>query len=135
MDPRVELITRLLKEKNGCRLSARDAGLVLGISEGYFLRLFKREAGTTFRRYKRAARIAGVVSFLTDYLMPLKQVAVVAGYEDVSNFHRDFKQVRGVSPRQWRLAAFRRRIQLWEGPEYQNCAVLTLPDDRERPQL
>jgi AraC-like DNA-binding protein len=115
MDPRVELITRVITKRKNARLSARQAGSLLGICEGHFLRLFKQEAGTTFRRYKREARISGAVNLLTDSAVAVKQIARVAGYEDVSNFHRDFKLVQGISPRQWRLTEFRRRSQRLEG--------------------
>ena len=115
MDPRVELITRVIARRETNRLSAREAGSLLGICEGHFLRLFKREAGTTFRRYKREARINGAVNLLTDTAVSVKKIALVVGYEDVSNFHRDFKQVQGISPRQWRLMEFRKRSQCLDG--------------------
>jgi AraC-like DNA-binding protein len=115
MDPRVELIRSVITNRNNARLSARQAGSLVGICEGHFLRLFKQEAGTTFRQYKREARINGAVSLLTDCTMAVKQIAGIAGYEDVSNFHRDFKLVQGVSPRQWRLTEFRKRSQRLKG--------------------
>lgn len=109
MDPRVELITQVVAQRK--TLSAREAGSLIGICEGHFLRLFKREAGITFRRYKREARINGTINLLTDSAVAVKQIALIAGYDDVSNFHRDFKQVRGISPRQWRLMEFHRQSQ------------------------
>jgi len=111
MDPRVELITKMIAKRNTGKLSASDAGSLLGICQGHFLRLFKQEAGVTFRQYKRVARISRAVNLLTDSDAAVKQIALIAGYEDVSNFHRDFKEVQGISPRQWRLMEFRRRSQ------------------------
>jgi len=104
VDPRIQVITKLMEgQQLDSRISARAAGSILGISEGHFLRLFKREVGTTFRRYRREARITGIADLLTRHAASVKSVARAAGYEDVSNFHRDFKQVRGMSPRQWQL--------------------------------
>jgi len=113
MDPRVELIVRVIaKQDPSRRLSARDAGSLLGVCEGHFLRIFKREVGITFRRYKRAARIAGIDSFLRDKAVGVKQIASIAGYDDVSNFHRDFKQVRGMSPGQWKILELGKRLEM-----------------------
>jgi AraC-like DNA-binding protein len=113
MDPRIALIIRVIaRQKNGSNMSAREAGSHLGICEGHFLRLFKQELGITFRRYKREARITGIVDLLTDNLLAVKEVASAAGYEDVSNFHRDFKQVRGMSPRQWKMNELSKRHHL-----------------------
>ena len=80
------------------------------------MRLFRREKGMTFRRYRREARIAAIVSLLKDNSAPVKQIAGLAGYGDVSNFHRDFKRVQGMSPRQWRLMEFGREVA-----KFQNC--------------
>ncbi len=79
MDPRVELITRVVADQKAAgRLSAKEAGSLLGLCEGHFLRLFKHEVGITFRRYKRLARIAGIATLLTDNILPVKQIAGVA---------------------------------------------------------
>lgn len=103
MDARVALITRVIAERKAGSLSAQEAGALLGLCEGHFLRLFKQEVGMTFRRYKREARIGAIVNLLRQNQASVKQIASVAGYEDTSNFHRDFKQVQGMSPRQFRL--------------------------------
>ncbi len=113
MDPRIQFIMGLTAEvANASGLSALEAGTLLGISEGHFLRLFKRETGTTFRRYRRAARIASTAKLVADNARSVKQIAHGAGYGDLSNFHRDFKQVCGMSPREWRLKEFGRRSHL-----------------------
>jgi AraC-like DNA-binding protein len=114
MDARVELITRVIAERKSGQLSAREAGPLVGLSESHFLRLFKREAGTTFRRFKREVRISIAASLLADYANSVKQIASATGYEDQSNFHRDFKRVRGMSPRQWKLTELRRKIAIDE---------------------
>jgi AraC-like DNA-binding protein len=113
MDPRVETIARIIvEEKNANNLSARKAASLIGVCEGHFLRLFRRALGTTFRRYKRAARIAGAAALMSNKNVPTKEAASVAGYSDVSNFHRDFKQVRGMSPRQWKMKEIDRQSQV-----------------------
>jgi AraC-like DNA-binding protein len=114
MDPRVALITRVIAERKTGQLSAREAGLLVGLSESHFLRLFKQEAGTTFRRFRREARISVAANLLADHAVSVKQIASAAGYEDQSNFHRDFKRVRGMSPRQWKLTELRRKITIKE---------------------
>ena len=102
MDPRIRLITQAVVTNKG-ELSANEAASRIGLCEAHFLRLFKLEVGTTFRRFKRSARIALATRLLADHTQPLKQIAGAAGYEDASNFHRDFKKVHEMTPRQWRL--------------------------------
>jgi len=112
MDPRVELVIREIGRQKGSNISASEAGALLGICEAHFLRLFKHEVGTTFRRYKRQARITAIVELLAANALAVKQVASVAGYQDVSNFHRDFKKVHGMSPRQWKMNELSKRHEL-----------------------
>jgi hypothetical protein len=40
---------------------------------------------------------------LRDGVLPIKTIAFNCGYTEVSNFHRDFKNVYGTSPMQMRL--------------------------------
>lgn len=131
MDPRVTLIIQVIAtQKATCPLSAKAAGNLLGLSEGHFLRLFRREKGTTFRRYRREARIAAIIRLLRDNAASVKQIAGIAGYGDVSNFHRDFKQVQGMSPRQWRLMEFSKMSQSFKTPQDTSSDVIVVPDDQ-----
>jgi AraC-like DNA-binding protein len=107
MDTRIAFITRVIAEQNVERqLSARSAASLLEMSEGHFLRLFRREVGTTFRRYRRTARISAVAVMLAKRAASIKAVAQTAGYQDISNFHRDFVLVHGMTPRKWQLKEF-----------------------------
>jgi len=105
VEPRVRVVLKILDEQRvGSRWCLSDAANLLGLSQEHLQRLFKREVGVPFRQYLRRSRIEAAAEMLRRNALSIKETALASGYDDVSNFHRDFKQVYGVSPRQWRLA-------------------------------
>lgn len=104
MDPRIRIILRIIEEQKGPgQLASIQAGGLLGVSEAHFLRLFHEDVKTTFRRYLRGIRMDRAAELLKDPTLSIKGIAVDSGYNDVSNFYRDFKQVHGMNPRQLRV--------------------------------
>jgi AraC-like DNA-binding protein len=108
VDPRVQIVVKIIGEQKGeIHLTLRASSRLLGVSEAYLLRLFKREVGTTFRRYLRKERMAQAAELVSDPSLAIKRIALVSGYSDVSNFYRDFKQAHGMSPRELRVRHLR----------------------------
>jgi AraC-like DNA-binding protein len=107
MDPRIRMILRVIDEQRGLdELAPAEAGVLLGISAAYFLRLFQEEVRTTFGRYLREVRMNRAAEQLKDPMLSIKLIAKDSGYEDLSNFYRDFKQVHGMNPKQARIIEF-----------------------------
>ncbi|WP_253913206.1 GlxA family transcriptional regulator [Pseudoruegeria sp. HB172150] len=69
-----------------------------------FLRRFAAATGMTPGEYCRAVRIARARELLEGGNLPLKQIAEVLGYVDVSSFTRAFRRAHGLPP-----GAYRRR--------------------------
>jgi AraC-like DNA-binding protein len=105
MDPRIRVILRIIEERKGLTpLVPNDTGKLLGLSEAHFLRLFHRHVGITLRRYMRQARMNRAAKLLKNPTLSIKGIAFTCGYDDISNFYRDFKQVHAINPRQARFA-------------------------------
>jgi AraC-like DNA-binding protein len=104
MDQRIRIIMRVIEERNGTRqLGSNESGKLLGLSEAHFLRLFHRQVGTTFGRYLRQVRMNRAAGLLKNHTLSIKGIALDSGYNDISNFYRDFKKVHGINPRQVRV--------------------------------
>ncbi len=72
------------------------------LSPPYFCKLFKRHIGVAPMKYHTNQRIAWAQSLLTDTSIPIKQIALTAGYEDQLYFSALFKKHTHVSPRKYR---------------------------------
>ena len=84
-----------------------DAAREAGASPFHFLRLFERVLGVTPHQYVLRVRLARAAKLLAQEELTVTDVALEAGFADLSNFVRTFRRVAGVSPREFRRAAHR----------------------------
>jgi AraC-like DNA-binding protein len=80
-----------------------------GLSAFHFLRLFSRVIGVTPHQYLVRSRLRRAARLLASGGGPIIDVALDAGFGDVSNFVRTFHRASGMSPRAFRKAARRDR--------------------------
>lgn len=73
-----------------------------GLSYSYISRVFKEETGQSFLSYVTQLRFAYVKEQLAQTARPIKDVIADAGYYDLTNFLRKFKNIEGVTPSQYR---------------------------------
>lgn len=72
------------------------------LSKDHFIRLFKKETGTTPLQYINQKKIEKAQLILITDNMPVKNIAYLLAYEDHSYFNRLFKKVTGITPQQYR---------------------------------
>ncbi len=76
-----------------------------GYSHRRFLTLFQREVGLTPKRYCRVRRFQRATRRLAAApTMSLASLAVEAGYSDQPHFTREFRQIAGITPTEYRAA-------------------------------
>jgi len=74
-----------------------------GLGRFHFLRAFRAATGTTPHQYLVAARLRRAARLLLTTRLPVTDVALEAGFGDLSNFIRTFRRAAGRSPRAFRL--------------------------------
>ncbi|MBX3529646.1 MAG: AraC family transcriptional regulator [Rhizobiaceae bacterium] len=72
-----------------------------------FSRFFKRNTGHNFVDYLRKLRIAQACRMLSDTDEPITEICFAVGYFNISNFNRNFRAERGMTPSAYRRAAGR----------------------------
>lgn len=82
----------------------------LSVSPSYLSSLFKKEMGVSLTDYVNGCRIDHAKMLLLWSELPLKQVALQCGVEDLYYFSRMFKRFTGQTPRTWQQAE-RQRLQ------------------------
>jgi AraC-like DNA-binding protein len=75
------------------------------LSPYHFLRSFKAVTGVTPHQWLLRARLRAAAEKLVLSRVPVTEIALDVGFEDLSNFTRTFRAEFGTSPRQYRLAA------------------------------
>ncbi len=87
------------------KVSLEDVAEEVSLSPTYFSRLFKEEAGQSFKVYLNDLRIGEAKNLLAETVIPLIDVAASVGFEDQSYFSRVFRNVVGISPGRFRRTA------------------------------
>ncbi|MFP2929218.1 helix-turn-helix transcriptional regulator [Pyxidicoccus sp. 3LG] len=83
-----------------CSLDALAA--LAGLSSFHFLRLFREMTGQTPRQFVIATRLRTAATALRTKREPITEVAMDAGFGDLSHFTTSFTRTFGVSPRDYR---------------------------------
>ncbi|MFI3169136.1 MAG: helix-turn-helix domain-containing protein [Faecalibacterium sp.] len=66
----------------------------------YFSKVFKEHTGQTFSKYLAQIRMENAQRYLEESTYTVSQVAIMCGYNSVSNFIRTFKNYYGETPKQ-----------------------------------
>ncbi len=74
----------------------------LGIDKSYFIRLFKKNMGTSPLRYYLNLKMDAAKDSLRNSEKPIRTIARELGYVDEFYFSRIFKMYEGVSPQRYR---------------------------------
>lgn len=72
------------------------------LSKDHFIRLFKKEMGSTPLRYLNLRKIEKAQLLLISTDMPIKNIARQLSFNNLSNFNRLFKQISGNTPESYR---------------------------------
>jgi AraC family transcriptional regulator len=87
-----------------------DAAREAGLSPFHFLRVFAAVTGATPHQYLLRLRLRRAAALLAGERTPVTEVALDAGFSDLSNFVRTFRRAAGLSPREFRRSARAKRL-------------------------
>ena len=83
-------------------LRESDLARLAGFSASKFSRAFRRHTGMTFVRYVNRLRIERACRMLLDGGLTITEICYRTGFNNVSNFNRQFLEQRGMPPSQYR---------------------------------
>jgi YesN/AraC family two-component response regulator len=83
-------------------LSLALLALRCNLTPSYFSRAFKEKTGTPVFEYINRMRIEKACRLLKRTTMPVIDIALTVGYNNVSFFNRYFRKLNGMSPREYR---------------------------------
>jgi AraC-like DNA-binding protein len=80
-----------------------EVSSLVGITEGAFCAFFKKNTKKTFSSFIKDVRIGYACKLLKqDADKPISEVCYESGYNNFANFNRQFKEITGVSPKDYR---------------------------------
>ncbi len=97
------IIDRLSNDFSNSNINIRDILKSSGYAEDYIRAQFKKITGKTPNRFLAEIRINHACSLIDIYRhsLPLSEIAGMCGYTDYVYFSRRFRQIKGISPREY----------------------------------
>lgn len=99
---KIERVTKYVTENHAQEISLRMVAELVGMSESAFSRFFARATGNGFSRFLNRVRVARACELLATSDMPVTEICYHVGFNNVANFNRRFRELKGVTPRDYR---------------------------------
>lgn len=100
--PRISAVFQFIEANYHHPLQLKEVAASLGYSPAYLTDLVRRKTGRTVKQWIVERRMDCARKLLLDTEESISQIAEQTGYLDTGYFIRQFKQLHGTSPHQWR---------------------------------
>lgn len=101
-NPRLQGLLGWIESRVGEDLTQEDAAKQVKMPPPSFSRWFKAQMGCTFQRYVTELRVARVCLQLSRSDVSVTDAAFQAGFGNIANFNRRFRDITGQTPREFR---------------------------------
>lgn len=99
---RIDRVLTLIHSEYARVLSLEELAETAALSVSGVHRLFQRHTGQTISEYLKRIRIGDACAQLSGGDAPVSMIAHNVGYSALANFNRQFRAVKGMTPREYR---------------------------------
>lgn len=101
-NPKLQRLLEYIEEHSAEPLTQSEVAAQAKMSPPAFSRWFKLHMGCVFQRYLNEIRVARACSYLVKKDISITDAAFEAGFNNLSNFNRQFQGVTGLTPKDFR---------------------------------
>jgi len=80
-------------------ISLQDVAAIMPMSTAAFCRFFKQKTNRTLTDFVQEVRIGHAAKLLLEGVRNVTEACYESGYNNISNFNKHFKRIKGLSPR------------------------------------
>lgn len=99
---RIETVRQWIDENLTQSISLENAAALIGISPKSFSYFFKKNTGQSFVQYVTQLRVGLACKLLINTDKSIVDVCYASGFNNLSNFNRRFRTLRGMPPKRFR---------------------------------
>jgi AraC-like DNA-binding protein len=101
-EPRMAKIYKFTTRNYNRKIELEEVASVAGMNVTAFCRYFRQRSGKTFSQFVNEQRISYACKFLMHGSRTIADISDESGFNNISNFNRQFKNIMGKSPSQYR---------------------------------
>ena len=98
---RIKKVMDYLMEHYRREVVLEEAAQLVSLNKSSFCRYFKSRTNKTFSQFLNEIRVAHACKLLAFNDMTVSQICYEAGYNNISHFNRQFKQITGLTAREY----------------------------------
>ena len=106
LQPSVMKVVCHIESNYQTAISLDQMASMANMSKYHFVRIFKRETGMSPVHYLKFVRIQRAKELLKRADLSVHSTALRVGFQDASNFNKNFKNIEGCTPKQFRAQWF-----------------------------
>lgn len=99
---RMNRVCRHIAERLDRPIFLSEVARLVHLSDGAFSRFFRSHTGKTFPAFVNELRIGRACRLLAENELNVTEIAFGCGFENLSNFNRQFLRLKGTSPSEFR---------------------------------
>jgi AraC-like DNA-binding protein len=101
-DPRMGKIYKFTTRNYNRKIVLEEVASVAGMNVTAFCRYFRKKTGKTFAQFVNELRVSYACKFLKHGDQTISTICIEAVFNNLSNFNRQFKNIMGKSPSEYR---------------------------------
>lgn len=101
---RIDKICGYLRQEHTRQIGLTEVAGLVHMAPTSFSRFFRRAMGLTLTEYISQLRVDTACQLLITTELPITEVATRSGYANLSNFNRRFRELKHLTPRDYRQA-------------------------------
>ena len=99
---RLSAVCKYVNDSDRDEIRQAHAASLAHLSPAAFSRYFHKQMGMTFEAYVVEVRVGHACQRLVERESSIAEIAFATGFNNLSNFNRHFRRLKGISPREYR---------------------------------
>lgn len=101
---RIDKVLKFISDNYESEINLQNVADIACMTTNSFCRFFKKMTNKSFTQFLNEVRVRNASRLLVQEDLPVTDVCYRVGYRSITNFYRQFKQIMGCTPKDYRLA-------------------------------